>query len=675
VIYRKKILVTLCMLIFFAGHTLKAQQITHNSFSDKLKSANRLLNQEHFNGTSTVAKTDETVKTMEEQPSLIYHLKEIKKKMSVISAWLKKTSRSADSISLGDTLVIGVDPGEELVIDSDWVHNGPILIIGDGILRFEGAHATIIGDVITAENGQLIADSSYLYFPQEYFYQRMLLLAGNSGMHFRNSTLDFGGMVHTMATVGTSVLEFDHVNKADFTTFGLYESSSIIIDSINKAGEFVVTDSVYLHIKDAAVVLLWHQFINGAVADLVFPDGNNVDRYEFNDQVNGVSGVDYDILLENCTGVMWGMMPSAGSDVTVTNSDIRSIGFWFENSDSLQVNGLVNNSHYSDYTAPLDDRNLHLINCDVMTWSLYSYDYAYVDVSGSILGEIGAMGRSEVQALNYYCDGSGGYVWVTDTAFLLSGFSSVSASVRTGSHGVIIFAYSNQMNGLVQALGQSILILLQSNITATPVYDPGAVIWMANITGPGTAFQNTVVPLEGSAWIDKGSQSNLMDFGYYMMYYQKEGDTSWNMIGDTSYMEVREDALTQWNTQGVDPGVYYIKLVLVDDLGNMVEASTQMVLLPDVLGVPVDQEYMSELKTFPNPVRGNLHLTFNLLQRSGVTIKLYNGYGKGMTILKGDMMETGEHHVTVDAGKLSAGIYYLVMQAGNSRVIKKIVVL
>jgi len=671
---RNSLLITLNLWICLTVQSVTAQPPT-DSFSGKLKSVNRLLEQEFFKGTTVTVKPGAAENISGGHFSPAQLLSNVREKEASVSAWLRKTERSVDTISLGDTLVIGVEPGEELVINSEWVHNGPILIIGDGILRFEGAQATIIGDIITAENGQLIADSSSLYFPQEYFYQRMLLLAGNSGMHFLNSTLDFGGMVHTMAAVGTSVLEFDHVDKADFTTFGLYESASIIIDSINKAGEFVVIDSTHLQIRDAATVLLWHQFRDGSVADIVFPDGNSVDSYEFNDQVSGVSGVDYDISLENCTEVMWGMMPSAGSDVTVTNSDIRSVGFWFENSDSTDVNGLVNNSHYSDFTAPLNDRNFHLVNCDVITWSLYSFDDAYVDVSGSILGEIGAMGRSEVQALNYYCDGSGGYVWVTDTAFLLSGFSSVSASVRTGSHGVIIFAYSNQMNGLVQALGQSILILLQSNITATPVYDPGAVIWMANITGPGTAFQNTVVPLEGSAWIDKGSQSNLMDFGYYMMYYQKEGDTSWNMIGDTSYMEVREDALTQWNTQGVDPGVYYIKLVLVDDLGNMVEASTQMVLLPDVLGVPDDQEYMSELKTFPNPVRENLHLTFNLLQRSGVTIKLYNGYGKGMTILKGDVMETGEHHVTVDAGKLSAGIYYLVMQAGNSRVIKKIVVL
>ncbi len=671
---KNSLLITLSLWTFLIAQSVTAQSTT-DSFSGKLKSANRLLEQEFYKGTAFTMKPGVTGSIPDNHFSPAYLLNNVREKEASVSVWLKRAERSADTVSLGDTLVVGIEPGEELVINSEWVHNGPILIIGDGILRFEGAQATIIGDIITAEDGQLIADSSSLYFPQEYFYQRMLLLAGNSGMHFRNSTLDFGGMVHTMAVVGTSVLEFDHVDKADFTTFGLYESASIIIDSINKAGEFVILDSTYLQIKDAATVLLWHQFKDGAVADIVFPDGNTVSTYEFNDQVSGVSGVDYDITLENCTEVMWGIMPAAGSDVTVTNSDIRSIGFWFEDSDSLEVNGLVNNSHYSDYMAPLTDRNFHLVNCDVMTWSLYSYDDAYVDVSGSILGEIGAMERSDVWALNYYCDGSGGYVWVTDTAFLLSAFSSVSASVRTESRGVMIFAYSNQMNGLVQALGQSILILLQSNITATPVYDPGAVIWMANITGPGTAYQNSDVPIMGSAWIDKGAESDQMDFGYYEMYYQKEGDTSWQIIGNAVYEEVREDVLVHWNTNGLDPGAYYIKEVLVDDLGNMAEASTQIVLLPDLLGVPDQPEDVLGFKVWPNPVKEDLHIAFNLSQNKVVTVELYNSYGKKITFLENDTLSAGDHLMTVNAGTLSAGVYYLMLQAGNSRVVKKVVVL
>jgi hypothetical protein len=671
---RNSLLITLNLWTCLTVQSVTAQSTT-DSFSGKLKSVNRLLEQEFFKGTTATVKPDAAENISGGHFSPAQLLSNVREKEASVSAWLRKTERSVDTISLGDTLVIGVEPGEELVINSEWVHNGPILIIGDGILRFEGAQATIIGDIITAENGQLIADSSSLYFPQEYFYQRMLLLAGNSGMHFLNSTLDFGGMVHTMAAVGTSVLEFDHVDKADFTTFGLYESASIIIDSINKAGEFVVIDSTHLQIRDAATVLLWHQFRDGSVADIVFPDGNSVDSYEFNDQVSGVSGVDYDISLENCTEVMWGMMPSAGSDVTVTNSDIRSVGFWFENSDSTDVNGLVNNSHYSDYTAPLDDRNLHLINCDVMTWSLYSYDYAYVDVSGSILGEIGAMGRSEVQALNYYCDGSGGYVWATDTTFLLTAFSSVSASLRTGGRGVMIFAYSNQMNGLVQALGQSILILLQSNITATPVYDPGAVIWMANITGPGTAYQNSDVPIMGSAWIDKGTESDQMDFGYYEMYYQKEGDTSWQMIGDAGYEEVREDILIHWNTNGLDPGAYYIKEVLVDNLGNSAEASTQIILLPDLLGLPGTEADVFDVKVYPNPVKGTLYLTFELSQQERITLKLFGCYGKEKIILDKAVMDAGINRITVHTDKLPAGIYYLLLQSENNRMVKKIVVL
>jgi hypothetical protein len=491
-------------------------------------------------------------------------------------------------------------------------------------------------------------------------------------MHFRNSTLDFGGMVHNMATVGTSVLEFDHVKKSDFSTVGMYEESMIIIDSIDVAGEFIIDDNVRLEFRNAEMILLWHQMGDGAVADIEFPDGEFVTHYEFNDQQSGVSGVGYDILLENCTEVMWGLMPSDGSDITVSGSEIRAIGLWFEGSDSTQVSGLVNKSYYSDYVAPISDRNLHLIDCDVMTWSLYSFDNAYVDVTGSILGEIGVMGHSEVSASNYFCDGSGGYLWAADTTLLVSGMSSLMSPLRSTNESILIFAYSSQMNGLIQALDNSIMMLIQSNISETPAYDPGAVIWMANISGPATGYQNSVVPVNGSAWIDKGSESTLMDFSHYLMYYQKDGDTSWQMIGDTNFIEARDDVLVNWNTHDVDAGAYYLKLDLWDNWGNGATATAVFTLLPGVLGTPELSEDQMNFIVYPNPARSTVNFSFKLDNPLPLSLKIYNVNGREMATLVSNVLDAGEHRISYSATELPGGVYYGVLSTGNRRMVKKI---
>ncbi len=674
---RKKLLFGLSICLFLSAISVNAQQNNVPfRFSEKLILVNRELNEQLQKERSPLLTKQNSIVASDAEPqrSLQQAFTVLRKKMNAMEASVAKTARSVDTISLGDTLVIGFEPGEEFVIDSEWLHAGPILVIGDGVLRFIGAHATILGDIITTENAQVIADSSYLYFPQDYFYQRILLLTGNSEMHFRNSTLDFGGMVHNMATVGTSVLEFDHVNKPDFSTVGMYQESEIIIDSMDVAGEFIIDDDVRLEIRNAETILLWHQMGEGSVADIEFPDGEFVAHYEFNDQQSGVSGIGYDILIDNCTEVMWGLMPSGGSDVIVSNSDIRTIGLWFEGTDSTEVSGLVNNSHYGDFTVLLSDRNFHLVNCDVMTWSLYSFDNVYVDVEGCILGEIGVMGHSEVNAFNYFCDGSGGYLWAGDTTLLVSGMSSLMSPLRSTNESILIFAFSTQMNGLVQALDNSIMMLIQSNISETPTYDPGAVVWMANISGPATGYQNATVPITGSAWIDKGSESTLMDFGYYLMYYQKEGDTSWQMIGDTNYMEVRDDVLVNWNTHGVDPGAYYVKMDLWDNWGNGATATTTFALLPDLLGTLDATDNQMNFVVFPNPARSTVHFKFSLEDPVSVSLKLYDVNGREIATILEEKMAAGTHQVGSNTSYLPKGIYYSVLRTGKYRMVKKLVV-
>ncbi|MBK8416056.1 MAG: hypothetical protein IPL22_17055 [Bacteroidetes bacterium] len=83
-----------------------------------------------------------------------------------------------------------------------------------------------------------------------------------------------------------------------------------------------------------------------------FPANGTVANYQFNNLVPGVSGINYNVTVSNCTDVMWSLMPVNGSDVTISNSTLRVIGAWFTNGDTAAVSGLVNNSNYTSFTAP-----------------------------------------------------------------------------------------------------------------------------------------------------------------------------------------------------------------------------------------------------------------------------------------------------------------------------------
>jgi hypothetical protein len=357
-------------------------------------------------------------------------------------------------------------------------------------------------------------------------------------------------------------------------------------------------DDTELEFLNAKTVLLWHQFPETAVVDFDFPDADTVENYEFSELVPGVSGIGYSVLLDNCTDVMWGMMPVTGSDITITGSEIRAIGLWFMGTDTVEVNGLVNNSHYGDFQAPLDDRQLRLINCDVTTWSIYPMDQSVVNLSGCIVGEIGAGKRSSLMGSQFFCDGSGGYVWTSDTSFLLAGFSYTSGYVRSQANSIMYYAYSSLSGGYLSALQNSIIMAIQCTLPEEPrAYDNG-VAWYALIEGPSEAYAGDLVNITGSVWIDKTATSELMDFGSYRLYYQEAESMGWTEIPVDSLNEKRRETLGSWDTEGLSAGQYMLRLMLRDDLGNSAEAVKTIALQPSF---GISEIKNDSFRVYPNP--------------------------------------------------------------------------
>ena len=284
-----------------------------------------------------------------------------------------------------DTLYIA----EDTIYTGSWTHTGTIVIAPNVTLTFNKLTATIVGDIILwGKNARFIVDSSNLYFPQQYFYQRSLLAVNNSHIIINNSTLNYSNLSHNLELLFGSTVEMVNVNNIGFTTNGIWDSCSVNINGSNQAGEYITTEWAKLKFQNAATILLWHQFPDTAVINYSFPDGASVKSYTFNNTIPGIKGIGYNINVTNCTDVMWGMMPANGSNVTISNSQIRSIGLWFTGKDTFNLSGLVDYSTYTDFTAPLKDRNLHLINSSVTTWSLYPMNNTWLNVTGSILGEV-----------------------------------------------------------------------------------------------------------------------------------------------------------------------------------------------------------------------------------------------------------------------------------------------
>jgi hypothetical protein len=580
---------------------------------------------------------------------------------------LRKISVHPFDKKITDTLYILHDTA----ISGIWTHKGPIVITSNVALSFFKANATILGDMILwGDSAKLIVDSSYLYIPQQYFYQRSLIAVLASHVIIRNSTLDYSNLSHNLLATYNAKIEMKNVTNIGFTTNGIWQNASVSIDGTNQAGEYIITDYVRLSFRNANTILLWHHFPDTSRINYSFPKGDTVKSYVFNKTIAGIKGIEYDIKVSDCTDVMWGMMPSGGSDITISNSLIRSIGLWFTGNDTINVSGLVDNSKYTDFTAPLPDRNLRLISSSVQTWSLYPMQKTHLNITGCILGEVGAENRAYIVGSGFFVDGSGGYFWSSDTSFVVAMGASATTFVRSQVSSIFIFGYSALTNGIAQAIGNSILIVAQSSIPQDPAPLEGSVVWFANINKPYQAFVGDIVPVIGSAWIDRGPTSNLMDFNYYRMYYQKSGDVKWTQIGSDYNNEVRYDVLANWNTSGLAPGQYNLKLSLTDNTLqlNTTDAIIQFNLLPSILSSDNIQNNSLSLLVYPNPANHTASISYQLTDKEHITLELFDITGRKIRTLLNNEQDHGMHTLNISISDLSSGIYLVRLSAGKKQI-------
>jgi len=592
------------------------------------------------------------------------------KKMEELKITKLKTPTNVNWAQSHDTIFVGVVPHDTLRITGNWHHSGPILVLSDGVLIFKNATVIDSGDVYVFQQGQLLADSSSLTFPQQYFYQRGIIAVQNAYLNFNHCSFNYSGMSHNLVIGGNATVIMNNVHQHDWTTCGLFGKPTLHINGCNQAGEYILSDSSTATFKNTDTLLLWHHFPDTALVNFAFPNGDTVYNYNFNKTVPGINGVEYSVSADSCHNVMWAMMPVNGSDITISNSKIRAIGTWFQHHDTVNVSKLYDNSSYVNFVAPLADRNLHLINTDVQTWSLYVFDKSHIDVDSVQVGEIGTENRASVTATPpFLLDGSGGYFWATDTSAIFSFGATVYSYVRSEKNGIFVLAYGWVPFSAPQAIGSSIMISVQSKTAGDPVAYEAATTWLEKIDGPDTSYTNAQVPVIGSAWIDWGiNGSGWMNFASYSVYYQLQGNTTWTRILKDSLIEIRHSTLKSWNTAGLATGNYLVKLTVKNNFGDSVEALKPITLLAGVTAV--SHLSLGEglgVRLFPNPTNGTLSIQLNNYEDTN--IEIYNTVGQKV------LTQTLENNLTqLNIHNFSDGVYHVRITKNNKLVYRNSVV-
>jgi len=578
--------------------------------------------------------------------------------------WTIGLSHRGNYYKTEDTLIVS----DTMIITGSWSHIGPIYVLDNGVLIIRNADFTNSGSLYISDSGQVFADSSSLSFPQQYPYQNNIFLFQEAYLRFYACTTSFGGYAHYLDIRDSAQMEVQNLYQEDFTSSYIRDRASLAVYGTNLAGEYGVMDSATVNFKDVTELFVYHHFPSSAVIDFSFPqDTDTVYSYIFDDSLPGVDGIGYHIEIDSSYNLRWGILPSGGSDVRITNSNLRIIGLWFEGGDTMDLSGLVNNTYYSDFTLPLSDRTLQLINTSVKSWNIYTFNASNLNLTGSIVGEVISKGHSVLNLSDYFLDGSGGVLTAADTSVLISFLSAINTDIRTEGDASLLLSYSAVPMGDILAMGNSILIVVQSALQEEPTPLDGSVVWFANIQGPSRAYVGDSVPIIGSAWIDRGPENTYYDFGEYQMSYQKVGDSLWTPISSI-FEEVREDTLSLWDTRGLEPGNYTLRLVLKNNLGDSVEAMKNINL--QTVGISETKE---NRKVYFNvyPVPRGIVVELSLLKPDFITIKAYDILGRRIgEIYKGELQSGSKSFLWRPS---TSGVYFLYISQNGFLSTKKVI--
>lgn len=97
------------------------------------------------------------------------------------------------------------------------------------------------------------------------------------------------------------------------------------------------------------------------------------------------------------------------------------------------------------------------------------------------------------------------------------------------------------------------------------------------------------------------------------------------------------------------------------------------VIDPTTVGVE-EVKQVTSFNVFPNPVKNNVNIEFNLVKRSNVEVFVTDLLGNKVALIVSEEMNAGNNKISYNVSDISSGIYLLSINTDNSIQVKKIVV-
>jgi hypothetical protein len=174
------------------------------------------------------------------------------------------------------------------------------------------------------------------------------------------------------------------------------------------------------------------------------------------------------------------------------------------------------------------------------------------------------------------------------------------------------------------------------------------------------------VPSNGAIRLDWTTLSELNNYGFFVERREGNSPTFVELAGSflAGHGTTNEPQSYTWTDETSSPGVWYYRLKQMDLDGSISFCDPVRVELPT--GVTESQPVMFTLmQNYPNPFNPTTTIEFSLPEKNATTLRVYDVLGREVAALVDGMLQAGRYAKSLDANRLSSGMYFYVLRSGR----------
>lgn len=373
--------------------------------------------------------------------------------------------------------------------------------------------------------------------------------------------------------------------------------------------------------------------------------------------------------------------PPNSDDITLIRTDLHGDTLWTKNIGGTETDRAQSVRQTQDGGY-------------IITGQTASFGAAYneiflikTNIAGNIIWSKTYGGSDNDYARDVQQTFDGGYV-ITGYTWSFGFGSGDVYVVKTDSSGDLLWA--NAYGGAGYDLGNSITQTSDGGYIVTGTTDSygagnedvylikidsnGSLLWSKTYGGSNSEEGYSVHQTSDSGYTITGNISSAGSGGedVYLVKTDKDGNSG---CSESNPSTITTTTVTQVTTSNFG----FFSGRIVTTLNTIVRSGGELTTLCST--VSVEDNNLEPLKEFllyqnyPNPFNPSTTITFSIPNEEFVSLKVFNSLGEEVAELINETKPAGNYSVAFDASKLSSGIYFYTINAGNFVETKKMILL